>query len=907
MIPFLRTITVVIWTGLLILPDDSLSQTTGKIAGRVTDAETGEPLIGANVLIQGTPWGCATDDNGDFYVIKVPPGFYTIEARMLGYKTVRMDNVRVSVNRTVDMVFQMESSVIDGQVVTVQADRMSMKKDQTNSTRNISSQDIAVLPAENIAAVVAMQPGVSGNHFRGGRSNEAVYLIDGIKVTESFRNEARSVEVNPEAVEDVEVITGTFNAEYGDAMSGVVNVVTKEGGKALSGSVSGSLGDYWTSHQNIFGGLSNSQLNRIEDYKFSLSGPVWGDRFTFLLDGRYNKDLGYLNGIRHFNVHDFSDYTPEDPALWHTENTGDDASTPLNWNKELFVFGKLAFRPAPSMKMSLSANWNDGERQNYDHAFKYNPDGMPRNTTTSYLVAYHLNQMITPSAFYEFKLSHSEYQVGSHVYENPTDSRYVHDEYSRYNGFNTGGQSKDHTRRMENSTNAKLDFSWQVNKHHYLKTGVDLTRIRLHQDYRLIRNRFTGTDKEYESAFDPVTNEKIYPNYDPVTFPDSSIYSDIYAQRPVKLGFYLQDKMEFDAMVVNVGARFDAFDPQTRFPSNYRNPANKLHQVEAERYSRYPDADRQFQISPRLGLSYQLGESALLRFSYGHFLQLPPLDYFYQNHSFLVRSPDFTSRMGNGNLRAQKTIQYEIGLWQQLTNQMNLEVAVYYRDIYDLVTAMIFTTYDQIRYGVYSNLEYGNARGLELKYQYGQGDFSAGLNYTLGFTRGVADDPQMSFNRAGQSMDPVNKLIPMAWDQRHVINAYAGLNSRNLGATLMAYYYSGEAYTWNPLSFSPLARINLFPNNQHKPARFNLDMNAYYNLISIGGVNVKLTLLAYNLFDRLNERLVNSNTGRAYQVVVLESDLSGHRSNYHEFEEQVLDPSNFMTPRVVKFGLKLSF
>jgi hypothetical protein len=238
---------------------------------------------------------------------------------------------------------------------------------------------------------------------------------------------------------------------------------------------------------------------------------------------------------------------------------------------------------------------------------------------------------------------------------------------------------------------------------------------------------------------------------------------------------------------------------------------------------------------------------------------------------------------------------------------MNVEVAVYYRDMYDLVTATTFTTYDQIRYGVYSNLEYGNARGLELKYQFKQGDFSAGLNYTLGYTRGVADDPQMSFNRAGRSMDPVNKLIPLSWDQRHVINAYAGYNTRNFGATLMAYYYSGEAYTWSPISYSPLARINLFPNNQHKPPRFNLDVNAFYNLVSIGRVKFSLTLLAYNLLDRLNEESVNPNTGRAYQAVINESDLLGHRSNYHEFIDQVLDPSNFLAPRVVKLGMKMTF
>ena len=309
---FAKYLNVLVWACWFVCPHGGMAQTTGKISGRVTDAGTGEPLIGANVIVQGTSMGSVTDASGDFYIISVPPGFYPIEARMMGYKSIQMEMVRVSVNRTVYLAFKMEPSVVKGEAVTVLANRMVLKKDQTNSTRNISSQDIKILPVEDIAAVVATQPGVVGNHFRGGRNNEAVYLIDGVKVTESFRNESRSVEVNPEAVEDVEVITGTFNAEYGDAMSGVVNIVTKEGWKTMAGTVSGSLGNYATSHKDIFIGLSNTEWNRIEDYKFNLSGPVLSDRLTFLLDGRYNHDPGYLDGIHHFNVTDFSDYTPEE-------------------------------------------------------------------------------------------------------------------------------------------------------------------------------------------------------------------------------------------------------------------------------------------------------------------------------------------------------------------------------------------------------------------------------------------------------------------------------------------------------------------------------------------------------------------------------------------------------------------
>ncbi len=897
---------IILLSVFLIGTGTSLGQTTGKISGTVTDAETGEPLIGVNILVKDTEFGGATDVDGEFFILNIHPGVYNIEARYIGYATTTIQDVQVSVNRTARVAFKMPPSVIDGEEVTIVADRISVKKDQTNSIRNVSSEDISVLPVESISAVVAMQPGVVNNHFRGGRSNEAIYMIDGVKTTESFRQESQAVNVNPEAAQDIEIITGTFNAEYGDAMSGVVNIVTKEGGNKFDGSVSASFGNYLTSHTDKFIGLSNSEFDRIQDVRFNVSGPVFSDKLTFFIDGRKNKDDGYLNGLHYFNPHDYSNYDSDDPAEWITEHTGDSSFVSMSWNDNLLLFGKLTYRVTNSIKMSLSANFNNREGQWYSHANKYNPLGMPTNSTESLMFSYQVNHMLSPSAFYDLKLSWSDYQVGNYMYKDPTDPRYVHDEYSRSNGFSTGGDSKGHTIRGEENLNLKLDYSWQINKNHFLKTGVDVSQITLNQQYSTIQNKFNGSGVEYDNYFDE-NGELQYPNYAPVTFPDSSTHSDIYTHKPIKFAYYVQDKMEFNSMVVNMGVRFDYFDPDAIYPSNYRNPANTLFQLEESRYSTYPKADKQYQLSPRLGLSYQLGDAALLRFSYGHFLQLPPLDYYYQNNAFLVQAPDFTSRMGNANLNAQKTIQYEVGLWQQLNSMMSVEVAVYYRDIYDLVSATTYTTYDQTRYGVYTNLEYGNARGLEVKYDFQHAAFSAGINYTLAYTRGVADNPTMSFSRAGASMDPVNKMIPMSWDQRHVFNTYVGYQKPNYGATLVFYFYSGEAYTWQPIAQSPTARINLFPNNQHKPMRNSLDLNAHYNIASFGDTKIRLTLLAYNLLDRLNEVDVDANTGRAYQAIIQETDLMGHRSVYHDYEEQVLIPSRFSTPRMIKVGLGFVF
>ncbi|MBN1893993.1 TonB-dependent receptor [bacterium] len=894
---------------IFILAASVLSQTTGKITGIVRDASSHEPLTGVNILLVGTPLGAASDAQGEFYIINVPPGAYTVEARMIGYSPVRIEQVRVSVNRTVPVEFKLPASILEGEVVTVRADKMVLKKDQTSSIRNISAEDIENLPAESIGEVVAMQPGVVGGHFRGGRSNEVTYMIDGVAVTDAYSHSSKTSDVNPEIVEDVEVITGTFNAEYGDAMSGVVNVVTREGGNRLDGDASIHFGNYITPHKHIFEGLRNDEFDRIRDFKAALSGPVWKNRVFFVSNFRWQKDMGHLSAMRLFNPADFSDFTSQNQSEWAYNHTGDSSLVPMNGYEGYSGYGKLTFRFSPSLKASGALNWNRGSGQGYDHASRFNPDGSGSWHSETTLGVLHINHLVSRSAFYDLRISHNDYWTGSYLFGDPLDSRYIHDEYSRNNGswFYTGGQSKSHFNLYEKKTGVKLDMTWQAGKQHSLKSGAELSLIDLKHVWYGIRNGYEGSGLENEYLEDPFTLQRLYLFYRPVIHANESVHTDLYHEKPVQASAYLQDKMEFDLMVVNVGLRFDYFDPKNRYPSNYRNPANQIYSDDPARISVLKKSDVKTQVSPRLGLSYSLGGNALLRFAYGHFLQMPPLTYFYQNSGFWIAAWDYGTRNGNGQLKPQKTIQYEVGLFQQLTRDMTLEVAVWYKDIYDLVTATVYTTYNQTRYGMYTNKEYGNARGLEVKYDWRVGVLSAGLNYTFGYTKGVADNPESSFSRAGSEKDPVNKLIPLNWDQRHTLNIYAGYNTAGYGATLMLYLNSGQPYTWSPISQSPLSAVNLFPNNQYRPGRISTDLNAYLNLARFKGASLRLTLLVYNLFDRLNESWVNSQTGRAYTAVVQETDILGHRSLFSTYEDVYQNPSMYSTPRSVKLGLGISF
>ena len=872
-----------------------VSQTTGKITGTIKDAETNEVLIGANIIVDGTYSGAATDIDGTYYILNVKPGTYSVTVNMIGYKQVKMENVRVSVNRTSTINAILEPTVIEGETVIVEVDAITTRKDQTSTIKNISTDQIAKLPVENIGAVVGMQAGVVEGHFRGGRYNEVTYLIDGIQVDEVFGGSNSAVEIEPEVIQDLEIITGTFNAEYGKAMSGVVNAVTKDGSNRFEGSISTAFGNYFTKNNDIFLGLDNRQIDRNQDYKFQISGPIIKDKIHFFVNTRLQDNKNHLNGLRRFNVTDSSNFYSVNPLEWYSENTGDSSFVSMNGSNNQSILGKLSFSLFDGIRFSTMYSLNQDTWNGYDHGFKYNPDGMGSSHRRTDFFSFHWNHLISQKFFYDIKLSSMKNYGGSYLYENPLDSSYVHDRYleSYGPGFFMGGQQKDHSERTSDILGAKFDFNWQVNKNHSIKSGFQYSNYTIDNKWRQIRNEYFGTAEENLI-------------YKPKVFPDSTLYADIYTVKPTELAAYFQDKMEFDDMVINFGLRYDLFDPNSDFPSERRNPNNQL-ALPDSMMSTYPKADPQVQISPRFGLAYQLGGAAVLHFSYGHFFQMPPMYSLYENHSFLVAPSDYSTLMGNSELKAEKTITYEVGLWQELTEGMGLEVSLFYRDIYNLLSTRIISTFNQIEYGLYSNKDYGNARGLEVKLDYNSGFISSWINYTLQYTRGNADNPTQTFSRSGASMDPVNRFIPMSWDQRHTFNATVAYNKPIYGVSLTGYYNSGSPYTFSPIEESILSRVNLYPNNDYRPTKYHADLMAYYNLSISKKYKINFRLAVYNLFDRLNENSVDSKTGRAYTAVIKDTDRAGHRSNFNEFEDRIQNPAMFAAPRMIKFSTGINF
>jgi outer membrane receptor for ferrienterochelin and colicin len=218
----------------------SWASTAGKIVGTVTDADTGQPLAGVNVFLEGTTMGAATDENGFYVILNVPPGEYTIRSSMIGYAPVTVQEIQVSMGLTTTIDFQMTTEALRTGEVIVVAERPLLKKDEFTSRHSVSSEDITMQPIENFRDIARNQAGVVGNNFRGGRSGEVLVLVDGIPVRDpagQYSGDLGGFTANiPEqSIQELEVTLGGFSAEYGNVQSGVLNLAMKEGGSKLKG------------------------------------------------------------------------------------------------------------------------------------------------------------------------------------------------------------------------------------------------------------------------------------------------------------------------------------------------------------------------------------------------------------------------------------------------------------------------------------------------------------------------------------------------------------------------------------------------------------------------------------------------------------------------------------------------
>ena len=305
---------------------------TGKITGRITEKGTGDPLPGVNVIITGTTLGSTTDLDGNYFILNVNPGVHTVQASMVGYTTVTMEKVVVISDLTTNLNFELPQATLELGEVVIVAERPMMQKDVTASRTIKTSEDMMAMPVDNIFEVVNLTAGTVGDNFRGGRATEVVYMVDGASIMDPVAGVYRG-SVPSDAIEELSTETGGFSAEYGNAQSGVIQMIMKEGGDKLSGSLRYKTNDFGSSE------ISSDEM--LKNLQFTLGGPV-----------PFSKDILPGLGMRFFGAFEFYDtkgYFPNEDSTGYCYS------------------GKLTYNLSEKHKLTFSGFWTDQDYTDYFH------------------------------------------------------------------------------------------------------------------------------------------------------------------------------------------------------------------------------------------------------------------------------------------------------------------------------------------------------------------------------------------------------------------------------------------------------------------------------------------------------------------------------------------------------------
>jgi len=884
------------------------AQSPGKISGRVTDS-SGTPVIGASVLVQGLSLGASTDIDGYYYILQVPPGTYTVRVSYVGYGTKVVEEVEVEVDRTTTIDVTIDETAVQGEEVIVRAERPLVEPARTTTTAVLDTKELAALPVTNLQEAINLQAGVSDGHFRGGRIGEVAYLVNGVPINNAF-NGQQSFEVEQNMVASLEVISGVFNAEYGQALSGVVNITTKGVPFDWTASAFGYLGslastrevefvtrtagpgtgltvDDFTSEQVSY--LDAAAFPNLQDYQVSVGGPVIPGTLGFQATARYLNDKSYFIGRDLFSPSDSSAGLNggNDPSTWLIESTGDGDFVPMSTTERLSLNGNVSYDATDDLRVGYDGFYQGGTFSPYAHGRKYSPRGLNQTYFVNHTHILSARYTFGSSAFANLSYSYLFDDTDVQLYDDPTDPRYVRAEFSSLQGTNAflvGGNDLFSASQKTVTQTVVGNYTQQVNRTHLVKTGF---QVRQHA----IRNRSFGIERSFRTGFQPQIS--------PDQFSDNTLETD-----PIELAAYIQDKIELGRMIINAGLRFDYFNPDYEVPvdwtqANLERIPNP--QAPADSISNRVAAASSSQLSPRFGIAFPISSTGVMRFSAGLFFQIPTYSLLFTNPEYEVNPLSSSTQFGNPTLKPERTLAFELGLQQGLTDEIGVDVTIFAKDIRNLVGQEIFRNPRGDFAVRWINTDYGNIRGVTFSvFKRGRSALSGALDYSLQFAQGTASDPGEAFGRQQAGLPETLSLIRLNWDRRHILNGtltYAPGPATSL--TVVNRLQTGTPYTTvRNFVRSPVT------NNGDRPLTVVTDLRAFYKPAFLS-TDASLFLQVTNLFDLEVQTNIYADSGRADETIALSQFADVQVGGLNSLDEFYYRQDFYGAPRRVSLGLRV--
>jgi outer membrane receptor protein involved in Fe transport len=753
----------------------------GKISGKIVEKFTGNPMPGVNIIIVGTDMGAATDLNGEYFILNIPPGTYEVKASIIGYKTITQTNVDVSINHTTELDFEMEETVYElDESIVVTSERPLIEKDLTSSRHFVSSEEISVRPTTQLNDVLKTLPGIDADAqgqltVRRGSLDQVAFLIDGIRASNPL-NYQPYTNINLSSIQELEIITGAFNAEYGQAQSGVFNIITKEGSSNFSG---------------------YAEIRYIPAYK-----PHWGTALYDYSTTRYweNTHARHLqwwidnpdqwvdpNGTPGNDP--YSIYTPEEayqnyidthqPLTNYTNESGYQTEVALGGPlpiTDLYFFATGKYRNVPPVTGNSfrdRGSWADGTVK---ITYKLNPQmkfmlsGFYSEANTNigmeyfnseFVSAYTLSSKYSFHDFYGYPKARNDGQILQFTHVLGQNTFYVlqvsrnfrYQSQSTFpgdeDGWETGGPINDNLRAVD-------EFGNPI-------PGGYSNIIGLHADGYYYRGKDENTEFTLSGDVTSQLNNSLqikgggdlsYYNLD--RFQETKSFEAIEREtyHPYEGNIYLQTKLEFEGLIINAGFRYDFYNPNDKKYLDLFDPLGVVDLDPGEQPNPKTEPTSTFsQFSPRIGVSHPISENTVLHFSYGHFFQRANFGDYGEGlevsgilNTYLTDPAVGFSvpyGLGNRDLKPRKTIAYELGIEHNISGLV-ADVTAFYKDITQTVRT-ITIRYLGGYYRTSGNGDYGDSKGIEISIRKPLSNYWGGyLNYT--YTTGIegrSGDPRV--------------------------------------------------------------------------------------------------------------------------------------------------------------------
>lgn len=786
----------------LCLPHLLLGGTSGKISGIVKDAQTGEALINANVVIVGTTMGAATGSDGYYTIVNVPPGTYRLRASLIGYTATTLVDVRVDIDHTTQGNLTLTQEGVSAQEVVVVAQRPVVQKDVAASRMNIGTAEIAALPSATIAGVVGLQAGITttgdgGFQIRHGGVDQTQVTLDGLTIRDGRTNEAYTG-FSLTSIEDVQVQTGGWNAEYGNVRSGLVNVVTKEGSKTnysfqfqgryrpvqqkyfgngpsdprsywlrpfldpavcWTGTNNGAWDAFTQKQYPIFTGGWNAvskatlatgnpsqylspeaarQLflfqhrkqtwisNPDYDIDMNLGGPMVPDQSITEKLGNLRFNLAYRKSTNYYMV-------PLSTDAWRDYSGTLKVTSDLARNMKLVLEGMISRTTGTNDNNSglggvfttasdLALNGFNYANGSYRDAALYGTDYWAPTTIDRRMAGGKFTHFLSEKTFYEVALNTfwTKYRTAPNPYRDTTKAYYFGTYAASEAPFGFPAWYAPVASGI--GSNMNMDLGWsgsrdstdvavidlrasmssQIDRYNYLQGGIELI--------------YTDNNAHYYSIDERLRADARY---------------SFWHTFPLQGAVYVQDKIEFEGMIANLGVRVDYSDPRGKWfaGDTYASILSDARSLDISELLTQP-VKKQVTFSPRVGIAFPISDVSKLFFNYGHFRSLPaPEDL------FLIRRAGTTQsvvRLANPNNAFPRTIQYELGYEQSIADEFLLRAAGYYKDVSLENYLVRYVSQDgSVNYTSSTPNSYEDIRGFEFTATKNRGNWIQGfVNYT---------------------------------------------------------------------------------------------------------------------------------------------------------------------------------